>query len=88
MHKFNQYYEASGQVQASIRKTFATTGVALLSTSVALATSFFVLAFASFYHVVQFGLLAGSATIIAFLADMLVAPALLMLTLDDKVETD
>ncbi len=84
MHKFNQYYEASGQVQASIRKTFATTGVALLTTTVALATSFFVLAFASFYHVVQFGLLASSATIIAFLADMLVAPALLVMVLDDK----
>ena len=81
MHKFNQYYIASGDTEAAIRETFATTGIALLATTIALASSFLVFGFSQFASMVQFGMLAGFATVIAFLADMLVAPALIQLTM-------
>ena len=62
----------------AVRRTFATTGTALLVTSIVLACSFFIFTLGNFYGAVHLGLLVGCAAIIAFLADALVAPALLV----------
>ena len=79
MHKFMRYSEETGDPREAVRRTFATTGTALLTTSLVLATSFFIYLAAHFYSMVYFGILAGFATIVAFLADVLVAPALMVL---------
>jgi len=79
MHKFRLYYAESGDSKLAIRETLTTTGSALLYTSLVLAGGFFVLTFASMVNTQRFGLLAASATLVAFAADVVVAPALMTL---------
>jgi predicted RND superfamily exporter protein len=79
MHKFNRYYEESGDARRAVHETLATTGSALLFTSLVLATGFSVFLAAYLNNVRWFGLLASFATIVAFLADVVVAPALMVL---------
>ena len=78
MHKFNRYFQTTGDAPEAVRLTLATTGTALLVTSIVLATSFLVFVFGHFYGTVHFGILACFATVVAFLADVLVAPALMV----------
>ena len=79
MHKFIRYSEETGDPREAVRRTFATTGTALLTTSLVLATSFVIYVTAHFHSLIHFGILAGFATIVAFLADVLTAPALMVL---------
>jgi len=79
MHKFNRYYEESGDARSAVHETLVTTGSALLFTSLVLATGFSVFLAAYLNNVRWFGLLASFATIVAFLADVLLAPALMVL---------
>jgi predicted RND superfamily exporter protein len=53
--------------------------MALLFTSLVLAGGFFVLMFASMVNTQRFGFLAASAALVAFVADVVVAPALMTL---------
>ena len=55
-------------------------GAALLATGLILAGGFFVFALAHMQSLQSFGLLSGASTLAAFLADLLLAPALLILT--------
>jgi predicted RND superfamily exporter protein len=79
MHKFNRYYEESGDARLAVHETLATTGSALLFTSLVLALGFSVFLAAYLVNVRWFGLLASFATVVAFLADVVVAPALMVL---------
>jgi predicted RND superfamily exporter protein len=79
MHKFNCYYEDTGSAVAAVRQTVVTTGSALLFTSLVLALGFGVFMFAYMRNAMWFGLLTSFATIVAFLADVLVGPALMVL---------
>jgi len=79
MHKFNRYYEDSGDPAFAIRETLATTGAALLFTSLVLAGGFSMFATCYLLNTAWFGLLAAFAIVVAFLADALVAPALMIL---------
>ena len=79
MHKFRQYYAQHGDVSAAVRSTLLTTGSALLFTSLVLSAGFFTFSFAYMNNVAIFGALAGFATLAAFLADVLLAPALMTL---------
>jgi len=79
MHHFRANFEATGDVQASIERTLHTTGQALLYTSVVLASGFFIYVFATMSNMVNFGFLTGLTIILAFLADLILAPALLTL---------
>jgi predicted RND superfamily exporter protein len=79
MHKFNRYYTESGDAPSAIHKTLATTGSALLLTSLVLALGFSVFAFSYLNNGIWFGILTSFATVVAFLADVFVAPALLVL---------
>jgi predicted RND superfamily exporter protein len=79
MHKFHRYFEDLGDVDAAIRETMRTTGSALLFTTLVLATGFTVFLMAEMSNMRIFGALAAMATLVAFAADLLVAPALLSL---------
>ena len=79
MRGFTRYYAESGDATDAVHRTLATTGSAMLVTTLVLATSFYVFLLGSFTGTVHLGVLAGTATVMAFLADVLVAPALMVL---------
>jgi predicted RND superfamily exporter protein len=79
MHRFNRYYEQSGDPRQAVRETLETTGTAMLFTSVVLAAGFLVFLLAYMQNIVGFGLLCAFATATAFLADITLAPALMVL---------
>ena len=77
MHNFRRYYERSGEVIVAVRETLSSTGQALLFTSLVLSTGFFIFTLASLNNIFFFGLLTGLAILLAFLADLILAPALM-----------
>jgi len=79
MHNFRRYYQRSGDIRESVRETLASTGQALLFTSLVLSTGFFLYMMASMRVLFYFGLLTGFTIIVAFLADVILAPALMAL---------
>jgi predicted RND superfamily exporter protein len=79
MHNFRRYYQRSGDLRGSVRETLASTGQALLFTSLVLSTGFFLYMLASMRVLFYFGLLTGFTIIVAFLADVILAPALMAL---------
>ncbi len=79
MHNFRRYFDETGDARLAVHKTLLSTGRALLVTSIVLATGFFVFAGASMIVIINFGLITGYAVLIAFLADVLLSPALVVL---------
>jgi predicted RND superfamily exporter protein len=79
MHNFRRYFEASGDVRYAVHETLASTGQALLYTSLVLSAGFFIYMFATMHNLFYFGLLTGLTIILAFLADLILAPALMTL---------
>ena len=79
MHNYRRYYERSGDVRFAVRETLTTTGQALLFTSVVLSSGFFIYTQASLNNLIMFGALTGVTIILAFLADLLFAPAIMSL---------
>ena len=78
MHRFNRVYARTGDPRTAIRETLQATGRAMLFTSVVLASGFFVFGLAHMENISTFGLLAGMATLLAFLADVTLAPAMML----------
>ena len=60
----------------------------MLTTSVVLSFGFFIFMFAAMNKLFYFGLLAGSAVLLALGADLLLAPALMTLAVGAKEKTD
>jgi predicted RND superfamily exporter protein len=79
MHKFNRYFDDTGDARLAVQLTLQTTGAALLFTSLVLAAGFLVLTFGYMVNVSYFGVILAFATLTAFLADVLLAPALMTL---------
>jgi predicted RND superfamily exporter protein len=79
MHKFQRYFAGTGDAHAAVMRTLETTGAALLFTSLVLASAFAVTMLAYMRNAAQFGLLATFATVVAFLADVVLSPALMVL---------
>ena len=79
MHNFQRYYARLGDAEAAVRETLRTTGKALMITSLVLSCAFFINMFGTMYNLQDFGLLTGFCIIIAFLADVTLAPALMVL---------
>lgn len=77
MHKFHRYFEETGDLEAAVRETMRTTGSALLFTSLVLVLGFSVFGLSEMTNIRIFGLLCAFAAAVAFVADILVAPALL-----------
>jgi hypothetical protein len=93
MHKFNRYYEDTGDPAAAVHETLVTTGSALLFTSLVLGLGFAIFMGGYMVNIFWFGLLSSFAVVVAFLADITLAPALMMLVTpkrsvqDDSSET-
>jgi hypothetical protein len=75
-----QFQIARVSTRKSIRHTLETTGQALLTTSLVLATGFSVFLFATMPTLQTFGFITTLAILLAFIADILVAPALVTLS--------
>jgi predicted RND superfamily exporter protein len=78
MHNFRRYYLESNSASQAIEQTFFTTGKAMLITTIVLSLGFFAYLAANMISVQNFGLLTGSVIIFALLADLLLAPALMV----------
>jgi len=79
LHNFRSYYEQSGDAVAAVHETLATTGQAMLFTSLVLSSGFFVYMFASMDNLFNFGLLSGFTILVACVAEIFLTPALLTL---------
>jgi hypothetical protein len=79
MHNFRRNYDRSGDVSQAVRETLTTTGQAMLFTSVVLASGFFVFALSTMKNLIVFGTVTGFTICVAFLADVLLGPALMAL---------
>ncbi len=77
MHNYLRYHRETGDSAEAIRRTLATTGRALLFTTLVLASGFAIFMFSSMHNVFNFGLLTSFAISMALLADVLLAPALM-----------
>jgi predicted RND superfamily exporter protein len=84
MHNFRRNFDQSGNVSEAVRETLASTGQALLFTSIVLSSGFFIFALSSMQNLQVFGLVTGFTIITAFLADILLAPALMALVASPK----
>jgi hypothetical protein len=78
MHNFRRYYQQSGDTKIAVRKTLSTTGQALFITSAVLSCGFFIYMFSSMNNLINFGVLTGITIILALLADIILAPALMV----------
>ncbi len=81
MHHFRHYFEKTGSVSQGIRETLRSTGQALLYTSLVLSSGFFIYMLASMQNLFYFGLLTGLTILLAFLCDVILAPALITLSM-------
>ena len=80
MHRFQGDFAVSGDLRGAVRSTLSTTGSALLFTSLVLIAGFIVLgSMGTMRNTVQFGYLAAFGIAIAFLADVIISPALIAL---------
>ncbi len=79
MHNFQRYFRETGNARLAVHKTLLSTGRALLITSVVLSAGFFVFAGATINNIVNFGIITGVAVIVAFLADVMLSPALVVI---------
>ena len=77
MHGFRNAHERSGDVEQAVRETLQSTGQALLFTSIVLSLGFFIYVFSALNNLTNFGALTAFAILMAFAADVLVAPALM-----------
>ena len=81
MYNFRKYYEQTGDVREAVQRTLQTAGRAMLTTSVVLSIGFFIFTLASMNNLFNFGLLTGTAILLALLADLILAPALMAFTI-------
>ncbi len=81
MHHFRHYFEKTGSVSQGISETLRSTGQALLYTSLVLSSGFFIYMLASMQNLFYFGLLTGLTILLAFLCDVILAPALITLSM-------
>ncbi len=88
MHNFRRYSDETGDVRKAVRKTMETTGQAMLFTSIVLSFGFFLYMYAGMMNLRVFGFLTGATILLAFVADVVIAPALMALVAKKKdVET-
>ena len=76
-HNFRRYYLKSGDINFAVSETLGSAGRALLATTLILVSSFWMRLFSNLKVIADFGLVLGIALLVAFLADVLLAPALL-----------
>ena len=87
MHNFRRYYDEGKCVDEAVRLTLTGSGRAMIITTIVLSIGFYVYLFASMANLFNFGLLAGTAIIVALVADLVLAPALMKLLYKGHKET-
>ena len=79
LHNFRRYYLESGDAVSAVENTFFTAGKAMVITTIVLSLGFFSYMLGEMKSVQNFGFLTGSVIILALLADLFLAPALMVL---------
>ncbi len=79
LHNFKRYYLQSHDATLAVEQTFYTTGKAMVITTIVLSLGFYSYMMGTMESVQNFGFLTGSVIIFALLADLLLAPALMVL---------
>jgi predicted RND superfamily exporter protein len=87
MHNFRRYHEQGMDVRAAVHETLHTAGRAMLVTTLVLTIGFLVFTLSSMQNLRNFGLLVGFAISTAFLADVLLAPALVRVAIGEDAPT-
>ncbi len=80
LHVFQRYFNRSEDARRAVRETLLTTGRAITFTSIVLAIGFGSFTFSAMSNMVALGFFVSFAVVVAFFADVLIAPALLVLT--------
>jgi predicted RND superfamily exporter protein len=83
-HNFRNYYEKTGDVETAVVETLRSAGRALITTTLILVSCFWLRLFSSLKVVSDFGLIVGFSLLVAFLADVMLAPALLNYMYGDR----
>jgi predicted RND superfamily exporter protein len=82
LHRFHRYYQGKPDTPLAVRETLRTTGAALFFTSLVLGSGFLTIGtMGTMNNSVLFGFLTAMGIGIAFLADVFLAPALMMLVM-------
>ncbi|KPK31947.1 MAG: hypothetical protein AMK70_11455 [Nitrospira bacterium SG8_35_1] len=76
-HNFRSYFEKTGNVETAVVETLRSAGRALITTTLILVSCFWLRLFSSLKVISDFGLIVGFSLLVAFLADVMLAPALL-----------
>ncbi len=84
MHHFRQHFKETGNVRQAVHETLLGTGRALLITSIALSSGFLVFLSASMNNIINFGIITGFTIAVAFLANVMLVPALVVLATKDR----
>ena len=79
IHGFRRDFEACGDPRLAVKMTLETTGRALLVTSIVLASGFLIFVLSDMQNLFYFGVLTSFTIIAAFMIDILVTPALIVL---------
>jgi predicted RND superfamily exporter protein len=76
-HNFRSYFEKTGNVETAVVETLRSAGRAMITTTLILVSCFWLRLFSSLKVISDFGLIVGFSLLVAFLADVMLAPALL-----------
>jgi len=79
MHNFRRYFEAGNDAGKAVLETLHSTGRAMLVTTCVLSIGFFTFMFASMGNLFNFGMLTGTAILMALLSDYFIAPSLMII---------
>jgi predicted RND superfamily exporter protein len=83
-HNFRNYYAKTGDVETAVVETLRSAGRALITTTLILVSCFWLRLFSSLKVISDFGLIVGFSLLVAFLADVMLAPALLNYMYGDR----
>ena len=78
VHRFNHEFDRDGDRWAAIHRCHTSIGRAMYYTSLTIMLGFSILALSQFNPTIYFGLLTGTAMIIALLADLTLLPVLMV----------
>ena len=76
-HNFRNYYIKTGDVETAVIETLRSAGRAMITTTLILVSCFWLRLFSELKVISDFGLVMGFSLLVAFLADVMLAPALL-----------
>jgi predicted RND superfamily exporter protein len=88
MHRFQRHLAQTGDTLEAVSRTLSTTGSALLFTTLVLTAGFFVMSTSHMSNIAVFGLISAFAALVAFIADIVLSPALMALATRDAAQRE